>query len=45
MAWVYVRYLREPALAEVEREAREASRGLWVNAEPVAPWEWRQQRR
>lgn len=45
MAWAYLRYLREPALAEVEREAREARRGLWADAEPVAPWEWRHQRR
>lgn len=41
MAWVYVRYAHDPALQAVEQEAREARRGLWADAEPVAPWAWR----
>jgi endonuclease YncB( thermonuclease family) len=41
MAWAFLRYLREPALLDIEREARTARRGLWADAEPVAPWEWR----
>ncbi len=31
--------------AAAEVEAREARRGLWVELEPVAPWEWRRAKR
>ena len=42
-AWVYRRYSRDPALLDLEREARQARRGLWTlpEAERVPPWEWR----
>ena len=26
-------------------EARQAERGLWVDAQPQAPWDWRRQRK
>lgn len=45
MAWVYVRYARDPGLVAVEREAREARRGLWADPAPVPPWEWRRRSR
>lgn len=41
MAWAFTRYLTDPAVKALEIEAREAHRGLWADAEPVAPWEWR----
>lgn len=41
MAWVYLKYLRDPALIADQAEARAARRGLWADAEPVPPWEWR----
>ena len=43
MAWVFDRYA-EPysELYELQKEARQAARGLWAEAEPVPPWEWRQ---
>ena len=41
MAWVYTQYLTDPGLARLEREARGARRGLWADAQPVPPWEWR----
>jgi endonuclease YncB( thermonuclease family) len=31
-------------LYAVQGEAREAKRGLWADAQPVAPWEWRARR-
>jgi endonuclease YncB( thermonuclease family) len=42
MAWVYTRYApkRSPLYA-LERDARVARRGLWLDARPTAPWEWR----
>ncbi len=44
MAWVYVRYARDPALRSLEAEARRARRGLWSDSLPVPPWEWRRNR-
>ncbi len=46
-AWVYRKYLREPALLDVEQVARTARLGLWSlpEAERVPPWEWRRNRR
>lgn len=41
MAWHYVRYDADPSLAEAEREAREAKRGLWADPRPEPPWDWR----
>lgn len=42
LAWWYRQYAPDDTiLADAETEARAARRGLWQNAEPVAPWEWR----
>lgn len=47
LAWHYKAYeLTQPvadrqAYAEAENEAKAAKRGLWVDAEPTPPWEWR----
>ena len=40
-AWHFKRYDKRQALADTEKEAREAKRGLWADKEPVPPWEWR----
>jgi endonuclease YncB( thermonuclease family) len=45
MAWVFLRYARDPALFELEQEARAAHRGLWRDADWVPPWEWRRRER
>ncbi|EHL99403.1 nuclease-like protein [Acetobacteraceae bacterium AT-5844] len=45
MAWVYTRYNRDPELPRLEAEAKAARRGLWRDAKPVPPWEWRRNRR
>ncbi|MFH1023790.1 MAG: thermonuclease family protein [Planctomycetota bacterium] len=46
MAWWYRQYAPKDAELEVlELEAREAKRGLWVDADPVPPWEWRKRKR
>ena len=44
-AGAFLRYLREPVLLDIEREARAARRGLWSDPAPVAPWEWRAEQR
>lgn len=46
MAWVYERYAAGyDALPELQRGAQAAGRGLWSDAEPVAPWVWRAAKR
>ena len=40
-AWVFDRYVLDRQLYSLQSEARAAHRGLWVDAQPVAPWEWR----
>lgn len=47
MAWHYRQYAREQAPADrtayaaAEAQARERGAGLWADADPVAPWNWR----
>ncbi len=44
-AWWYRKYAPEDGtLAQLEADARQAKRGLWADAEPVPPWEWRGRR-
>jgi len=45
LAWMYRRYTNDQSLSDLEEEARVARRGLWVDAEPVPPWEWRVMRK
>jgi endonuclease YncB( thermonuclease family) len=44
MAWKYSAYTSDPVLAAAEQEARRFRRGLWSQANPVPPWEWRHAR-
>lgn len=46
MAWVYDRYSTPNSpLYPLQAEARAARRGLWADRAPVAPWEWRRQKK
>lgn len=51
LAWWYRKYSREQSPADrglyeaAEDTARTEQRGLWVDPDPVAPWEWRKQKR
>lgn len=46
MAWVYRKYAKGYGdLYRLEDEARMGQRGLWVDLEPVPPWEWRKSKR
>ncbi len=40
-AWHYKRYSSYLDLARLEATARAQKRGLWVDAHPIAPWEFR----
>lgn len=41
MAWAYTRYLTDPRIQALEFVARRERLGLWADAHPVPPWEWR----
>jgi len=41
MAWVYRQYSKDEHLIELEGKAKANSRGLWSDASPVPPWEFR----
>lgn len=44
-AWCYKQYAsKQESYAKAEQTAREKKVGLWSEAEPVAPWEWRRQK-
>ena len=46
LAWWYRQYARgDRELERLEAEARAARRGLWADAHPVPPWEWRREDR
>lgn len=45
MAWHYTAYSADQRLADAEREARAARIGLWSRPQPVAPWDWRKEKR
>jgi len=45
LAWANMaaggRYMRDPAMLQLQADARAARAGLWSDANPTAPWEWR----
>lgn len=41
-AWHYADYSRDTALGALEEQARTQRLGLWAQADPVAPWDFRQ---
>lgn len=45
MAWVYDHYVSDRSLYALQDEARRRAIGLWSEAHPIAPWEWRRVKR
>ena len=44
--WWYRKYAPGDTVLEgLEKEAREAKKGLWADLYPVPPWEWRKRTR
>lgn len=44
-AWHYKAYSKDVNLANAETDARRFKRGLWQDASPVAPWDYRKEKR
>ena len=40
-AWHFKKYSKDAALANAETEARAKHAGLWADANPQSPWDWR----
>ena len=44
-AWAYTArkgdYLRDKAMPDLQRQAKDAGRGLWVQQGAMQPWKWR----
>ena len=45
MAWVYDKYVSNRGLYNLQNAAQSKRKGLWADANPSPPWEWRKQRR
>ena len=41
MAWHFKKYSTDPLYASLEIAARKNKTGLWQDANPTPPWEWR----
>ena len=41
LAWHYKKYSKNSNYAELEIAARKKKKGLWVEKNPVEPWNWR----
>lgn len=44
-AWHYRAYSKDKGLAAVEQMAREAKVGVWSDPAPIAPWDWRKNKK
>lgn len=44
-AWHFKKYSKNQKYAQLEIEARKKKLGLWKDKKPIAPWEWRKQRK
>ncbi|MFT4062744.1 MAG: thermonuclease family protein [Edaphocola sp.] len=45
LAWHFKKYSTDTGYARLEALARKEKTGIWSEANPVAPWDWRKQRR
>lgn len=45
LAWHFKQYDRNPTWATLEETARREKKGLWVQPDPLPPWEFRKKRK
>jgi micrococcal nuclease len=41
LAWHFKKYSKDLDYANLEIAARQKKFGLWIDKNPIAPWEWR----
>ncbi len=44
-AWHYKQYDKDKRFADAEVKAKAARKGLWAGPDPVAPWDWRREKK
>ena len=44
-AWHFKQYSQNPIYADLEIQAKNNKRGLWQDKYPIAPWEWRKNKK
>lgn len=44
LAWHYKQFSKSKKLEELEREARENKRGLWIDSDAIPPWKFRKKK-
>ena len=44
-AWWYREYSKDETFGQLEADAREKKLGLWADAKPIPPWDWRAAKR
>lgn len=40
-AWYFKKYSDDTKYADLEKEARQQKKGLWLDENPIPPWQWR----
>ena len=45
LAWHFKKYSKDEVYAELEKIARGKRLGLWQEQHPIAPWEWRKNKK
>ena len=45
LAWHYRQYSKDPDIGKAEADAKSAKKGLWVDPNPIPPWEFRKNRK
>lgn len=44
-AWHYKRFSNDADLDQLEQEAKKLKKGLWVEPDPMAPWDYKKQKK
>lgn len=44
-AWHFKQYSKDPIYANLEIQAKKNKRGLWQDKYPIAPWDWRKNKK
>lgn len=45
LAWHYTEYDQNPAWTRMQQQAKAQKTGLWADAHPTPPWDWRKAKR